>query len=154
MESAIGGTGLRQSRAASYPLEELAKREIGVSKAPQKPRARQDPLDLSEDHGAASETSRRRRLGVGSQRGFPARPLELRYRLERGWRPLLDRLADLGFRGALVGPHGSGKTTLLEDLEERLAADGWRIVPLRLSRERRRLDREDWRRVEGAASSA
>lgn len=30
---------------------------------------------------------------------------------------LLPRLAVLGYRAAIVGPHGSGKTTLLEDIE-------------------------------------
>lgn len=78
------------------------------------------------------------------------RVLALRYRLDDGWEPLLERLAGLGHRGALVGPEGSGKTTLLEDLEERLAAQGWRILRLRLSRERRRLDGEQWRSLEGA----
>ena len=76
------------------------------------------------------------------------RVLDLRYRLNGGWEPLLERLADLGYRAALVGPEGSGKTTLLEDLEERLEAQGWRFLRLRLSRERRRLDRGDWSRLE------
>ncbi len=72
----------------------------------------------------------------------------LRYRLDEGWQPLLDRLARLGRRAALVGPQGSGKTTLLEELEARLEAAGWRVLRLRLRRDRRRLDRGDWRRLE------
>ena len=41
---------------------------------------------------------------------------------------LLPRLASLGYRAAIVGPHGSGKTTLLEDLEHVLAQRGCRIT--------------------------
>ena len=37
---------------------------------------------------------------------------------------LLDRLAALGGRGAIVGPHGSGKSTLLKRLEELLQERG------------------------------
>jgi hypothetical protein len=36
------------------------------------------------------------------------------------WEDLLERLAALRFRAALVGPHGRGKTTLLEELASRL----------------------------------
>jgi hypothetical protein len=58
----------------------------------------------------------------------------LRYRLdETGWSELLARFAALGHRAALVGPEGSGKTTLREEIEERLAARGWRIVRAQLS---------------------
>ena len=52
----------------------------------------------------------------------------VRYRLSGvTWEELLERLAALEFRAALVGPHGHGKTTLLEDLGERLAARGFLI---------------------------
>ncbi|MEM7588272.1 MAG: hypothetical protein AAF560_33100 [Acidobacteriota bacterium] len=79
-----------------------------------------------------------------------SRVLRLRYRLGTvQWRDLLARLAALDYRGALVGPKGSGKTTLLEDLEQRLTAEGWRIVPLRLSAERSRLSAGDWRQLAG-----
>ena len=49
----------------------------------------------------------------------------IRYR-PRGWTwdQLLDRLATLDYRAAIVGPHGSGKTTLLEHLESRLRDRG------------------------------
>jgi hypothetical protein len=52
----------------------------------------------------------------------------VRYRLEESaWEGLLDSLAALGYRAAIVGPHGHGKTTLLEDLAPRLEARGFRI---------------------------
>ncbi len=74
--------------------------------------------------------------------------LALRYRLDGGWEPLLERLAKLGHRAVLVGPEGSGKTTLLEDLERRLEAAGWRVLRLRLARDHRRLGAADWQRLE------
>ncbi|MEO5821000.1 MAG: hypothetical protein ABIT71_10865 [Vicinamibacteraceae bacterium] len=61
---------------------------------------------------------------------------------------LLPRLAALGHRAAIVGPHGSGKTTLLEDLEPVLAQRGFRITHVRLDTEDRRLPR-DWRLTAG-----
>jgi hypothetical protein len=43
----------------------------------------------------------------------------LRYHFEEGcWETHFGRLADLGFRGSIVGPQGSGKTTLLHQLAE------------------------------------
>ena len=72
----------------------------------------------------------------------------LRYRLsDAGWASLLDRLARLRHRAALVGPRGSGKTTLLEEIEGRLEAGGWRILRLRLRAERADLTPGEWRRV-------
>lgn len=56
---------------------------------------------------------------------------------------LLDRLAALGGRAAICGPHGSGKTTLLEHVSQSLEARG-RVV------ERVRL--RAWR--DGAAAAA
>ncbi len=86
-------------------------------------------------------------LRLARQNPFRVRRLlALRYRLDGCWEPLLERLAKLGRRAALVGPQGSGKTTLLEELEERLEAEGWRVVCLRLARDRRRLGHDDWRR--------
>lgn len=77
----------------------------------------------------------------------------LRYRLdESAWQSLLDRLARHGYRAALVGPKGSGKTTLLEDLEQRLEAHGWQIVPVRLSQERRRPNDEEWQSLSHAGA--
>jgi len=56
------------------------------------------------------------------------RVLAVRYRLAGvTWEELLERLAALRFRAAIVGPHGHGKTTLLEDLGERLGEQGFRI---------------------------
>lgn len=53
------------------------------------------------------------------------RLVALRYRLaEPEWSALLDRLASLGNRAALVGPNGSGKSTLLRELDVRLRARG------------------------------
>jgi len=45
---------------------------------------------------------------------------------------LLLRLRRLGYRGAIVGRNGTGKTTLLEDLEQPLAALGFKVKHLRL----------------------
>jgi hypothetical protein len=55
------------------------------------------------------------------------------------WEALLDRLASLGFRAALVGPHGHGKTTLLEDLAPRLEERGFRLRSVTLRAGDRRL---------------
>lgn len=52
----------------------------------------------------------------------------VRYHLaESTWEDLMTRLAALGHRAAIVGPHGHGKTTLLEDLAPRLEARGFRV---------------------------
>lgn len=72
----------------------------------------------------------------------------LRYRLPEGttWDGLLERLAALGFRAALVGPHGHGKTTLLEDLAPRLTARGVRVRTVTLRQDERGVD---WKRLRG-----
>ncbi len=41
---------------------------------------------------------------------------------------LVARLAELGWRGAIVGPHGSGKSTLLESLRPELVRAGRQVV--------------------------
>jgi hypothetical protein len=67
----------------------------------------------------------------------------LRYRLAgQTWNDLLDRLAALDWRAAIVGPHGHGKTTLLQDLMPRLEARGFRIRSVMLHTGGRRLGRE------------
>ena len=70
------------------------------------------------------------------------RVLKIRYR-PRGWtwEQLLDRLARLDYRAAIVGPEGHGKTTLMEDLEPHLRAKGFNVKHLRLTRERPTFDR-------------
>ena len=66
------------------------------------------------------------------------RVLKVRYRPQGWtWDGLMERLAALRYRGAIVGPHGSGKTTLLEDLEPKLIALGFEPARLRLDRETR-----------------
>ena len=72
----------------------------------------------------------------------------LRYRLPQGltWDALLERLADLRHRAALVGPHGRGKTTLLEELAPRLTARGFRVRTVTLRQDERRVD---WKRFRG-----
>jgi hypothetical protein len=72
----------------------------------------------------------------------------LRYRLPEGltWDQLLERLAALRFRAALVGPHGRGKTTLLEDLAPRLTARGFRVRTVTLRQEEGGVD---WQRLRG-----
>lgn len=52
--------------------------------------------------------------------------------LPRDTAALLERLAALGGRGAIRGPHGSGKTTLLEYLARGLASRGASVARLRL----------------------
>lgn len=73
------------------------------------------------------------------------RVLEIRYRLPMGvtWEDLLDRLAALRWRAAIVGPHGHGKTTLLEDLAPRLEARGFRVRTISLREAHPRLDQAD-----------
>ena len=67
----------------------------------------------------------------------------IRYRLSGvTWEGLLDRLAVLRYRAALIGPHGHGKTTLLEDLAPHLEALGFRIRSVMLHTGDRRLTRE------------
>lgn len=63
---------------------------------------------------------------------FASQHLErLPYRFVAGsWESLLARLAELGGRGALVGPEGSGKTTLLEQLARRLAESGREVAAI------------------------
>jgi hypothetical protein len=72
----------------------------------------------------------------------------LRYRLPEGltWDRLLERLAALRFRAALVGPHGRGKTTLLEELAPRLTARGFRVRTVTLRQDESGID---WRRLQG-----
>ncbi|MCP3956401.1 MAG: hypothetical protein GY719_00970 [bacterium] len=80
-----------------------------------------------------------------------SRVQRLRYRLdERGWRDLLDNLAHLDHRAALVGPEGSGKTTLLEELERHFEQRGRPIVRVRLRRECRDPSPEEWSALERA----
>lgn len=62
--------------------------------------------------------------------------MRVRYRLcDEAWESLLQRLADLRYRAAIVGREGAGKTTLLEDLEPHLTARGYEVVWLRLTQE-------------------
>jgi hypothetical protein len=62
------------------------------------------------------------------------------YRLSGStWEELLDRLATLRCRAALVGPHGRGKTTLLEELARRLDERGLRTRLIVLREGDRRL---------------
>lgn len=58
------------------------------------------------------------------------------------WEQFLARLVEANYRGAIVGPEGAGKSTLLEDLRPRLAARGLTPVPLRLTQESPRFDRD------------
>jgi hypothetical protein len=68
------------------------------------------------------------------------RVLRLRYRLSgTTWEAVLDRLALLGHRAAVVGPHGRGKTTFLEDLRDRLEEHGFHTRSVVLHRGDRRL---------------
>jgi hypothetical protein len=55
------------------------------------------------------------------------------------WEEMLERLAALRFRAALVGSHGRGKTTLLAELARRLAERGLRTRTVTLHEGDRRL---------------
>ena len=68
---------------------------------------------------------------------------------EATWEQLLDSLAQLHYRAAIIGPKGSGKTTLLEALATRLESRGLVPVPLRLDAEHRRLAADDVRALWG-----
>jgi len=46
--------------------------------------------------------------------------------------PLVDRLAECGWRGQIIGPHGSGKSTLVISLLEPIAKAGRRPFVVRL----------------------
>ena len=46
------------------------------------------------------------------------------------WDAVEERLEQLGYRGAVVGPHGSGKTTFLLELAERLKRRGRQVEVL------------------------
>jgi hypothetical protein len=70
------------------------------------------------------------------------RVLTVRYRLSgMTWEELIERLAEMNYRAALVGSEGSGKTTLLEDLEPRIRARGFNVKHLRLDRTTREFPR-------------
>ena len=62
---------------------------------------------------------------------------------DAGLDTLIARLAALGYRAAIVGPHGAGKTTLLEDLGRALQDRGFRITSMRLATDDRRLP-DEW----------
>jgi hypothetical protein len=82
------------------------------------------------------------------------RILKIRYR-PRGWTwdEMLERLARLNYRAAIVGPEGHGKTTLMEDLEPHLRARGFGVRHLRLTREQPAFDPSWLRDVIGATTS-
>jgi hypothetical protein len=71
--------------------------------------------------------------------------LAVRYRLAAGttWPDLMDRLAALRYRAAVVGPHGRGKSTLLEDLAPRLEERGFRVRRITINQAHPRLDRSE-----------
>ena len=54
---------------------------------------------------------------------------------------LMERLAQLDFKAAIIGPHGTGKTTLLEQLGRHLEEKGFPTVPIRFDSRNRRLPR-------------
>lgn len=69
------------------------------------------------------------------------RVLQWRYRPQGwDWPWLLQRLDQLRYRAAILGPEGSGKTTLLEDLRPHLHALGYQACWLQLTSQQRHLD--------------
>ena len=76
------------------------------------------------------------------------RILTIRYRpLDMTWTQLLDRLHDMNYRAAIVGPKGTGKTTLIEDLAVRLEACGFAPRLIRLSEDHRAIEPSDLRHL-------
>ncbi|HYO07719.1 MAG TPA: hypothetical protein VER17_02000 [Tepidisphaeraceae bacterium] len=72
----------------------------------------------------------------------------VRYRPQGfSWPELLDRLATLRYRAAIIGPHGTGKTTLLEDLVPRLGGRGFRCRTVTLRTEARAVPRAAMQRL-------
>ncbi|MCY2951203.1 MAG: hypothetical protein NTU53_04405 [Planctomycetota bacterium] len=68
-----------------------------------------------------------------------------RYRpLDRTWEQIMQTLAELEYRAAIVGPEGSGKSTMLEDLRERLRAIGLHVRCGAVNVNRRRMAKEHW----------
>ena len=51
---------------------------------------------------------------------------------------VLERLAEMDYRGAIVGPKGSGKTTLIEEIESELSVRKVACTMLRLKEDSRR----------------
>lgn len=106
------------------------------------------PLDDEREMGCPRFSIRRRVRAVRRPGDNPfavQRVLEIRYRLPPGlaWEDLLDRLAALRWRAAIVGPHGHGKTTLLENLAPRIAGRGFRVRTVSLREAHPRLDRSE-----------
>lgn len=65
--------------------------------------------------------------------------IPFRFRDGQGSEQLAAKLAEQGWRGAIIGPHGSGKSTLLESLKPALIAAGRRIHTISLRDGQRRL---------------
>ena len=78
-----------------------------------------------------------------------ARLEQLPFQIPSGWNRnvLLSRLADLQYRGSIVGPEGSGKTTLLESLQPDLVARAFTPVFLRLNLEHRNIPTNLWTQI-------
>jgi hypothetical protein len=76
------------------------------------------------------------------------RILEFRYQWsESQWATALQRLEQMGFHGAIVGPHGSGKTTLMDDLGQRLRDAGKLTWFCQLHTGERRLPIAVWKQL-------
>ena len=65
--------------------------------------------------------------------------------LGQTWPGLMERLRDLDYRAAVVGPHGSGKTTFLSGLKTRLEDQGKRVISFFLNDDQRTLSDANWR---------
>ncbi|MCF6312836.1 MAG: hypothetical protein L3J39_10335 [Verrucomicrobiales bacterium] len=70
--------------------------------------------------------------------------------LGQTWQGLMQRLVQLDYRAAVVGPHGSGKSTLLQGLKLRLQEDGVEVVSFFLNEDSRSLSEVDWQRLREA----
>ncbi len=70
------------------------------------------------------------------------------------WEALLQRLAALGNRAALIGPHGSGKTTLMRRLGEHLRESGTRVLHHRIRVDEPNPSVRDLRQFAGQADGA
>lgn len=94
----------------------------------------------------------------------PSRPAENPFRVQRvdalgfvesdlSVQGVAERLARLGYRGAIIGRHGTGKTTLLRELGDYLVGHGLSPLPLFMNTDQQGRFPQQWRRTIAKARS-
>lgn len=66
------------------------------------------------------------------------------------WAQVLNKLATLDYRAAIIGAHGSGKTTFLSSLDEQLQQCGLQTLPLFVNTESWQLTPAHWQGIHQA----